>query len=147
MRSLRCGLIGLLGVTLTAALAGQAPGAELLATGEQARSAWVAGDFPALVSGVTRLQLRLPGLDPSAAIGQAQAVALLRSYVRGTIELGVAVEGAREVGPNRGFVELLRRYRLDGTQEERTETVLLGYRRAPATRTWRLVELRVAPGT
>ena len=139
-------VIGALGLGLTGTLAGQSPGVELRAAGDEARAAWLAGDFPELVAGVTRLQLRLPGLDPSAAVGPAQAVALLRSYVRGTIELEVTVKGARDVGPDRGFVELLRRYRLEGTQEERTETILLGYRRSPTTRVWRLVELRATAG-
>ena len=117
------------------------PAQGLAAAGEAARSAWMAGDFARLVAGGARIQLRLPGADPSAGVGQAQAVALLRGYVQGTTEVQVTVVSAREVGPDRAFVDLRRRYRLDGTQEERVESVLLGYRRAGGG--WLLVDLRV----
>ena len=121
----------------------QAPG-DLTAAGESARAAWEKRDFGALIGSGTRIQLRLPGADPSAAVGQAQAVALLRAYVRGTLEVELQVESAKEVGPDRAFVELRRRYRVEGTDEVRTEGVLLGYRRAKGDGGWRLAELRVA---
>ena len=117
------------------------PAQGLAAAGEAARSAWMAGDFARLVAGGARIQLRLPSADPSAGVGRAQAVALLRGYVQGTTEVLVTVESAREVGPDRAFVDLRRRYRLDGTQEERVESVLLGYRRVGSG--WMLVDLRV----
>ena len=116
----------------------------LAAVGDSARLAWKSRDFSQLVVPGTRIQLRLPGADPSTGVGQAQAVALLRAYVRGTIELATEVLSAREVGPDRAFVELRRRFRLDGTAEERVESVLLGYRRGRGG--WRLVDLRVVAG-
>lgn len=129
-----------------APLAAQVPAdSALAAAGERARAAWQARDFRALVAGAPRLQLQLPGADPSPAVGQAQAVTLLAAYVRGTLELGVELVSAREVGPDRGFVELRRRYRPEGTQEERTELILIGYRRGGGAGTWRLTELRAAP--
>lgn len=138
---------GILALTLfaTASVRAQAPG-DLTAAGEAARAAWEARDFAALVGGGTRIQLRLPGADPSAAVGQAQAVALLQAYVRGTVEVDLKVESAREVGPDRAFVELRRRYRMEGTDEVRGEGILLGYRRSRADGSWRLAELRVAAG-
>ena len=51
------------------------------------------------------------------------------------------VRAAREVEPGRGYVELQRRYRVAGTQDVRTQSLLLGYRLARSG--WRLVELRV----
>jgi hypothetical protein len=113
--------------------------------GEGARAAWSARDFDALVAGGVRIQLQLPGADPSAAVGQAQAVALLRAYVRGTVEVGLRVENAREVGPDRAFVELSRRYRAEGTDEVREEGILLGYRWSRGEGGWRLADLRVVP--
>ncbi|HEU4763051.1 MAG TPA: hypothetical protein VFS28_00240 [Gemmatimonadales bacterium] len=140
------GVVLALGLVLAAPLAAQVPGdSALAAAGARARAAWQARDFPALVAGAPRLQLQLPGADPSPAVGQAQAVALLTAYVRGTVELGVEVVSARQVGPDRGFVELRRRFRPEGTQEERTELVLIGYRRAGGAGAWRLTELRATP--
>jgi hypothetical protein len=116
----------------------------LAIVGESARTAWAERDFARLVAGGTHVQLRLPGADPSAGVGEAQAVSLLRDYVHGTTDLAVELVSAREVGTGRAFVDLRRRYRPDGTQEERVESVLLGYRRVGAR--WRLVDLRVLPG-
>jgi hypothetical protein len=45
------------------------------------------------------------------------------------------------VEPGRGYVELQRRYRIAGTQDVRTQSLLLGYRLARTG--WSLVELRV----
>jgi hypothetical protein len=45
------------------------------------------------------------------------------------------------VGPGRGYVELQRKYRVAGTQNVRTQALLLGYRRGQ--RGWVLVEFRV----
>ena len=137
--------LGLLTAMMLSASPGsaQAPG-DLSAAGESARAAWEKRDFGALLGSSTRIQLRLPGADPSTAVGQAQAVALLQAYVRGTREVELQVESAKEVGPDRAFVELRRRYRVDGTDEVRAEGVLLGYRRARGDGGWRLAELRVA---
>jgi hypothetical protein len=56
-------------------------------------------------------------------------------------EVETTVRAAREVEPGRGYVELQRRYRITGTQEVRTQSLLLGYRLARTG--WSLVELRV----
>lgn len=142
MRSRGMGLLAALMLGAAPSQA-QAPG-DLSAAGESARVAWERRDFGALIGSGARIQLRLPGADPSTAVGQAQAVALLKAYVRGTLEVELKVESAREVGPDRAFVDLRRRYRIDGTEEVRTERILLGYRRARGDGGWRLAELRVA---
>ena len=109
---------------------------------ERARRAWYAHDAGALVADAPRLVVRLPGADPSGALGQAQAAALLRDFLAPTQEVETTVRSAREVEPGQGYVELQRRYRVSGTQEVRTQTLLLAYRRGPAG--WILVELRVS---
>jgi hypothetical protein len=109
---------------------------------ERARRAWYAHDAGALVADSPRLVVRLPGADPSGALGQAQAAALLRDFLAPTQEVETTVRSAREVEPGQGYVELQRRYRVSGTQEVRTQTLLLAYRRGPAG--WTLVELRVS---
>ena len=116
----------------------------IAAVGDSARAAWAERDFARLFAAGAPVQLRLPGADPSAGVGSAQAVTLLRGYVRGTSEISVEVVSARAVGTRRAFVDLRRRVRPDGTQEARVESVLLGYRWTGSG--WRLADIRVLPG-
>jgi hypothetical protein len=113
----------------------------LAAAAEQARSAWLAHNAAGLVAGSPRLLIQLPGADPSAALGPAQAAALLTDFLASAQEVETVVRAARRVEPGRAYVELQRRYRVAGTQEVRTQSLLLGYRRARSG--WMLVELRV----
>jgi hypothetical protein len=92
------------------------------------------------VAGSPRILIQLPGTDPAGAFAPPQAIALLRDYFASTQEVETKVRSAREVEPGRGYVELQRRYRITGTQETRSQTLLLGYRMTPAG--WILVELR-----
>jgi hypothetical protein len=88
-----------------------------------------------------RLLMQLPGTDPSVALGPAQAAALLEDFLSQASEVETTVRAAREVEPGRGYVELERKYRIDGTQEVRSQSLLLGYRQGREG--WVLVELRV----
>jgi hypothetical protein len=135
-------LLTLLCLVLPSARAvAQDQAAELTAAAEQARAAWFAHDAAALVADSPRLLVQLPGSDPSAALGPAQAAALLADFLAPAQEVETVVRAAREVEPGRGYVELQRRYRVAGTQEIRSQSLLLGYR---LSRTgWSLVELRV----
>lgn len=108
---------------------------------ETAREAWFAHDARALVAEAPRLLVQLPGADPSIALGPAQAAALLTDYMVQGQEVETAVLAAKEVEPGRGYVELRRRYRIAGTQDVRTQSLLLGYRLVGSG--WRLVELRI----
>ncbi|HEY5939875.1 MAG TPA: hypothetical protein VIT87_03570 [Gemmatimonadales bacterium] len=108
---------------------------------EGARSAWLAHNPAALIAASPRLLIQLPGADPSVALGPAQAAALLADFLAPADEVEVLVRAAREVEPGRGYVELQRRYRVTGTQDVRSQVLLLGYRLDPSG--WRLVELRV----
>lgn len=119
----------------------QARDSGLVAAAEQARSAWFAHDAAGLVADSPRLLVQLPGADPSAALGPAQAAALLADFLASAQEVETVVRAAREVEPGRGYVELQRRYRVAGTQEVRSQSLLLGYRLARSG--WTLVELRV----
>ena len=117
------------------------PGPGLGAAAEQARRAWFAHNAAALVADSPRLLVQLPGADPSAALGPEQAAALLADFLSSSQEVETIVRAARETEPGRGYVELQRRYRVAGTQEVRTQSLLLGYRQT--RRGWSLVELRV----
>lgn len=110
---------------------------------ERARQAWLAHDPQALVGQGTSLVLQIPGADPSSPLGRAQAVELLRRYLRPTEERGLDVAVVQEVEPGRGFVELARCFVVAGTDELRRETLFLGFRERGGR--WVLVDLRIAP--
>ncbi|MGH7508321.1 MAG: hypothetical protein ACREMZ_02475 [Gemmatimonadales bacterium] len=126
-------------VALPSAGVGQQSSLEQAA--ELARLAWCAHNAATLVANSPRLLLQLPGADPSVALEPAQATALLADFLAPAREVEVLVRAAREVEPGRGYVELQRRYRVTGTQDVRSQVLLLGYR-LEGTR-WSLVELRV----
>lgn len=112
---------------------------------EAARAAqrgWLAHDAEAVVGQSTRVVLQIPGVDPSAAVSRAQAVALLSRYFHSSEERGLEIVATRELEAGRGVVELERRYAVRGTSDGRRETVFLGFR-LDAGR-WRLSELRSA---
>lgn len=108
---------------------------------DRARRAWFSHDPAALVANSPRLLIQLPRADPSVALGPAQAAALLADFVASAQEVETLVRAAREVEPGRGYVELQRRYRVRGTQNIRSQVILLGYRLDPGG--WSLVEFRV----
>jgi hypothetical protein len=113
---------------------------QLADAAESARRAWFEHDAPALVADAPRLLVQLPGADPSIALGPAQAAALLGDFMVQGEEVETIVLAAKEVEPGRGYVELQRRYRIAGTQDVRTQSLLLGYRLFSTG--WRLLELR-----
>jgi hypothetical protein len=108
---------------------------------ERARQAWFAHNASALVADSPRLLIQLPGAEPSVALGPDQAAALLSDFVASGQEVETLVRAAREVGPQRGYVELQRKYRIAGTQNIRVQVLLLGYRLDRGG--WTLVEFRV----
>ena len=116
----------------------QADGLEQAA--ERARQAWFTHNPAALIANSPRVLIQLPGADPSVALGPAQAAALLADFLAASQEVEVLVRAARQVEPQRGYVELQRRYRVAGTQDVRTQVLLLGYRQDQVG--WTLVELR-----
>lgn len=132
----------LIALMLAAAPAtGAAQDSELEAAAERAREAVFAHDPGGLVAHSPRLLIQLPGAEPSVALGPAQAAALLADFLTPAQEVETLVRAAREVGPRRGYVELRRRYRVEGTQDIRVQVLLLDYRRDNGG--WSLVEFRV----
>jgi hypothetical protein len=126
-------------IALPLSVEGQQGGLEQAA--ERARLAWLAHNPAALVANSPRLLIQLPGADPSIALGPAQAVTLLADFLAPSEEVETVVRAAREVEPGRGYVELQRRYRVAGTQDVRSQVLLLGYRLD--RNGWSLVEFRV----
>lgn len=110
---------------------------------ERAKRAITAHDAQALVGQSSNVVLQIPGADPSSPLGKAQAIELLRRYLRPAEERGLDVTAIRLVERGKGFIEITRRYVVSGTTEVRHETLYLGYRLLDGE--WRLAELRSAP--
>lgn len=126
---------------LAGPLAGQAEA--LTEAAETARAAWHRQATRVMMEPAIRgVRLQLPGADPSAALSQAQGAALLAEYLSGAEEVETTIRAVRVVSAGRGYVELRRRYQVAGTEEVRSETVLLGYRGEGER--WILAELRIA---
>ena len=120
-------------------LAQQAKGLE--AAAESARRAWAGHDPAGLVASSPQVLVRLPGVEPSAPVSRAQAAALVRDYLRRAEEVSTEVGAVREAGQGRGLVELVRRYRMVGTQQIREQRILLSYEQGESG--WVLSELRI----
>lgn len=114
----------------------------LVAAAESAARAWLAHDAAGLVGRSQALVLQIPGADPSAALGRAQAIELLRRHFQSATERTVVVATTREVDAGRGVVELDRHYVVRGTSDQRRESVFLGFRLVPGG--WILSEVRTA---
>jgi hypothetical protein len=126
---------------ITNAVGLRAQDGALVEAAERAREAWFTHNPAALIAGSPRVLIQLPGADPSVALGPAQAAALLTDFLSPSQEVEVVVRAARQVETSRGYVELQRRYRVTGTQDVRSQILLLGYRRGAEG--WSLVEFRV----
>jgi len=127
------------GALLYALVASQGTLAE---AAQRAESAWQSHDAAGLVGQSSAVVLQIPGADPSAALGRAQAIELLRRHFSSATEQRVAVATIREREPGLGVVELDRVYVIRGTTDERRETVFLGFRLTQGQ--WLLVEVRTA---
>ena len=114
--------------------------AELTSAAAAVRAAWLAHDAATVVGGSAQLVVQLPGADPSAALDARQAAALLSDFFDAAREVDLVVREIREVDSGTGYVEMARRYRVDGTQDVRAQNLFLSYRRAKQS--WVLVELR-----
>ena len=114
------------------------PGESLADVARGAREAIQAGDVATVVARGDRIRLFLPGVEPSAPVGSAQAAAALRSVLGtgGAVDLGQV----RELGGGQGYVELRRQIRGPGG-ERRRQQILLRYRFGEGV--WTLIEVRV----
>jgi hypothetical protein len=95
-----------------------------------------------VVGGSQRLLVQLPGVAPSGPVPRSQAIALLASYLHDYEEVAVLLESVQTTSPSKGTVQLQRRYRVPGTSDVRTQSVLLGYELTAGV--WLLTELRIS---
>ena len=110
---------------------------------ERARGLWLAHDVSGLVAGSDTIRLQIPGVGFQSALGPAQAARLLDRYLETAREIAFELKGVRVAGPDHGYAEAGRRYVVQGTAEERQETVYLGFRQVSGL--WRVREVRIVP--
>ena len=124
------------------ALTGQDPGA-LEGTVEEARRAWLRHDFELVVASSDTVRLQLPGVVSSASMRPGHAAAVLEEYLESANEIAFELRNIRVVSEDHRYAQMVRRYVVKGTSDERIETVYLGFRRLNGI--WRLREVRVTP--
>ncbi len=110
---------------------------------EQARLAWLDHDVDRLVAGSDTVRLNLPGVARAASLRPAQAAKLLWQYVKRSEEREFSLRELRRRAPDHAYAEVLRRYVVQGTTEERVETAFLGFRMLGGQ--WQLREVRITP--
>ena len=133
-------------VALALLLAGQVPAAAqdgFDRAVESARQAWLSHDMEALVAGSDTVRLRIPGIAPSASLRPGQAARLLEQYLKPAQEVSFRLSGTRELADDHAYAEMVRVYVVRGTDEQREDTVLFGFRRIAGR--WSLREVRVTP--
>ena len=78
-----------------------------------------------------RAESPAPGPAPRrgtiGALPRSQAVALLASYLHDYEEVAVSVVAVQATTGSKGIVRLTRRYRVPGTDDTRSQSILLGY--------------------
>jgi hypothetical protein len=135
-------VLGALGLLLHAA--GPAAGqTELDRAVEAARVAWLQHDYEGLVASSDTVRLQLPEVGRTPAVLPAHAASVLEEYLSSTNEIAFEVRQIRPASEGHAYVEITRRYVVEGTSDVRVETVFLGFRRIEGR--WRLREVRVTP--
>ena len=124
------------------ALAGQG-NAELQGIIEEARRAWLRHDFEEVVASSDTVRLHLPGVVSSASMRPGHGAAVLEEYLESANEIAFEMRNIRVVSEDHRYAQMVRRYVVKGTSDERVETVYLGFRRLNGI--WRLREVRVTP--
>jgi len=115
----------------------------LLVAARRAADQWMHHDFGAMVGTGAAVMVHLPGAEPSSPLRPTQAAELLRAFAEGSRELEVTILVARNVDPDRAYVEAERVYQPRDTDLRRSQALYFGFRRTPAG--YRLVEVRALP--
>ncbi len=109
---------------------------------QEARTAWLEHEVESLVRRSDTVRLNLPRVT-AASLRPMQAARLLANYLKPTREVSFDVRGLRTLAEDHAYAEVRRVFLVLGTEEERQETVFLGFRRLDGQ--WRLREVRVMP--
>ncbi|HWP36067.1 MAG TPA: hypothetical protein VNL18_00800 [Gemmatimonadales bacterium] len=108
---------------------------------ERARAAWLRHDVDDLLASSDTVRLQLPGVTRSAALEPGQAARLLARYLGSAREVEFDLVGLRRAAQDHGYAEGVRRFVIEGTSDERRETVFIGLRQVDGV--WRVREVRV----
>ncbi|MFI5208947.1 MAG: hypothetical protein ACHQ2E_00755 [Gemmatimonadales bacterium] len=117
-------------------------GPDLEAIAQQASAALLHHDAATVIGQSPRLLVQLPGVAPSGPVPRSQAVALLESYLHDYEEVAVTVVSVQATTGSKGIVQLTRRYRVPGTDDTRSQSILLSYELSGGI--WSLAELRIS---
>ena len=105
------------------------------------RSALEAREFSRLFDSRRPVRLELPGQPLAVSVRGELAAAALTSMVRRTAELEYGTVGSAVVAAGHGYVEIRRRFRILGTQENRRQKILIGAKFEDGR--WRVTEVWV----
>jgi hypothetical protein len=130
-------------LALWAALAPAPQADSLLVAARRAADQWTRHDFAGLVGTGSAVMVHLPGAEPSSPLRPTQAAELLRTFADGAREIEVTILVARNVDPDRAYVEAQRVFEVRGTDIRRSQALYFGFRRIGAG--YRLVEVRALP--
>lgn len=135
-------MFGVAAVSLVICLSLSPVAPDLEATAQQVSGALLRHDAAAVIGQSPRLLVQLPGVAPSGPVPRSQAIALLSSYLHNYEEVAVSVVSVRVTTASKGIVQLARRYRVPGTDDTRSQSLLLSYELSGAV--WTLTELRIS---
>ena len=110
---------------------------------ELARVAWLQHDFSGLVKSSDTVRLQLPKGGRAPSVRPAHAARVLEEYLVSANEIAFELRNIREASDDHAYAQLLRRYVVQRTSDERVETVFLGFRRVEGR--WLLREVRITP--
>lgn len=108
---------------------------------DRAREAWLDHDLRGLVRHSDTVRLQLPGVGRSPSVRPSQAARVLGDYLRIAEEVTLRLRRIRAVSDDHAYAELVRIYVVQGTRDERVETIFLGFRRIDGI--WGLREVRI----
>lgn len=126
-----------------ASLLGPAQDQELGRLAVTVRLGFEARDFARLFDERQPVRLELPSQPAAVSVRGEIAAAALGSMVRRTADIQVITLGSAVVAPGHGYVELRRRFRVLGTQEEQGQKILISARFDEGR--WRITEVWVTP--
>lgn len=138
VRALALSLTGILQLGVPAPATGQIGLEEAV---ELVRSTWLQHDYVRLFASSDTVRLQLPGIGRHQSLQPAHAARFLKEYFYAASEIYFELRRIRTASEDHAYAQLIRRYVVRGTTDERVETVFLGFRRVDGR--WRLREVRV----
>lgn len=110
---------------------------------ETARVAWLSHEYDALLASSDTVRLQLPEIGRHQGVSPAHAARVLKEYLEPSDEVSLELHRILEASEDHAYAQLVRRYVVRGTLDERIETVFFGFRWVDGR--WRLREVRVSP--